>query len=170
MHKWKGPSEFPTVITIFSAANYCDSYNNKGAIIKFENNSLNIQQYKNNPHPYCLPEFMNAIGWSIPFLCEKATEIFLFILSIQGEGKSTPIIPNEDVVMKHKVAFLGKLMAMYKTIREENELILKLKSLSNSKKLPPGTLLSGKQSIIDAIEKFAEMKKLDNGEKRPSYS
>ena len=36
MHKWNGPSEFPVVITIFSAPNYCDVYNNKGAIIKFE--------------------------------------------------------------------------------------------------------------------------------------
>ena len=33
------------VITIFSAPNYCDVYNNKGAVIKFENNDLNIQQY-----------------------------------------------------------------------------------------------------------------------------
>lgn len=36
MHKWNGPTEFPVVITIFSAPNYCDVYNNKGAIIKFE--------------------------------------------------------------------------------------------------------------------------------------
>jgi len=35
MHKWKGETTFPPVITIFSAPNYCDVYNNKGAIIKF---------------------------------------------------------------------------------------------------------------------------------------
>lgn len=35
MHKWNGNDQFPAVITIFSAANYCDAYNNKGAIIKF---------------------------------------------------------------------------------------------------------------------------------------
>lgn len=50
MHKWNGPSEFPVVITIFSAPNYCDVYNNKGAIIKFEvisynHFNLNIEQY-----------------------------------------------------------------------------------------------------------------------------
>jgi len=43
MHRWKGSGDFPSVITIFSAPNYCDVYNNKGAIIKFKNNSLNIQ-------------------------------------------------------------------------------------------------------------------------------
>ncbi len=54
MHKWNGEEDFPAVITIFSAPNYCDVYNNKGAFIKFEvktpikttnflkNNTLNI--------------------------------------------------------------------------------------------------------------------------------
>lgn len=36
MHKWNGPKEFPVIITIFSAPNYCDVYQNKGAVIKFE--------------------------------------------------------------------------------------------------------------------------------------
>jgi serine/threonine-protein phosphatase 2B catalytic subunit len=35
MHKWFGEDKFPAAITIFSAPNYCDFYNNKGAIIKF---------------------------------------------------------------------------------------------------------------------------------------
>ena len=42
MHRWNGGQDFPVVITIFSAPNYCDVYNNKGAVIKFENNTLNI--------------------------------------------------------------------------------------------------------------------------------
>lgn len=36
MHRWGGQDDFPLVITVFSAPNYCDIYNNKGAIIKFE--------------------------------------------------------------------------------------------------------------------------------------
>lgn len=35
LQHWKNKN-FPQVITIFSAPNYCDSYNNKGAVIKFE--------------------------------------------------------------------------------------------------------------------------------------
>lgn len=42
MHRWNGNSEFPVVITIFSAPNYCDVYNNKAAIINFDEGSLNI--------------------------------------------------------------------------------------------------------------------------------
>lgn len=36
LHQWNGPAEFPAVITIFSAPNYCDVYNNKAAVLRFE--------------------------------------------------------------------------------------------------------------------------------------
>jgi serine/threonine-protein phosphatase 2B catalytic subunit len=172
MHRWKGLKEFPTVITIFSAANYCDSYNNKGGVVKFENNSLNIQQYSSAPHPYCLPDFMNAIGWSIPFLCEKITEMLMHILNVQSSDTDSkaPIIASEENVMKIKIQFLAKMMKMYKTLREENELILKLKGLCNTHKLPRGLLLEGKNAIIDAIEEYGKAKTMDkNSEKRPTF-
>jgi serine/threonine-protein phosphatase 2B catalytic subunit len=36
LHKANAGTGFPTVITIFSAPNYCDCYNNKGAVLKFQ--------------------------------------------------------------------------------------------------------------------------------------
>jgi serine/threonine-protein phosphatase 2B catalytic subunit len=36
MYNWDEESDFPSVITIFSAPNYCDVYNNKAAVIKFK--------------------------------------------------------------------------------------------------------------------------------------
>jgi serine/threonine-protein phosphatase 2B catalytic subunit len=42
MYHWGGKKQFPTVITIFSAPNYCDFYNNKGAVIKFKVKKLII--------------------------------------------------------------------------------------------------------------------------------
>lgn len=36
MHQTNTQTGFPTVITLFSAPNYCDCYNNKGAVLKFE--------------------------------------------------------------------------------------------------------------------------------------
>lgn len=59
MYHWAGDKQFPTVITIFSAPNYCDFYNNKAAVIKLMNNTLDIQQFLENPHPYFLPNFMD---------------------------------------------------------------------------------------------------------------
>ena len=84
MHRWNG-GEFPVVITIFSAPNYCDVYNNKGAVIKFENNTLNIQQYNYSQHPYLLPNFMDVFTWSIPFVSEKITEMLYNIIKPTGD-------------------------------------------------------------------------------------
>ena len=39
MHKWGGAQAFPPVMTVFSAPNYCGTYNNKGAVILLENDS-----------------------------------------------------------------------------------------------------------------------------------
>ena len=72
--------DFPSVITIFSAPNYCDVYNNKGAVIKFKNNMVNIQQFNYSPHPFILPQFMNIFNWSIPFVSEKISEMLLHII------------------------------------------------------------------------------------------
>ena len=60
--------DLPLTITIFSAPNYCDVYDNKGALIYFKNNLLNIKQFNYSNHPYILPNFGNAFTLSIPFL------------------------------------------------------------------------------------------------------
>ena len=83
MHKWNGTSAFPVVITIFSAPNYCDIYRKKGAIITFNNNILNVQQYNYSAHPYILPNFMDIFFWSIPFVIKKVQEVLGAILKVQ---------------------------------------------------------------------------------------
>ena len=40
---------FPSVMTIFSAPNYLDIYNNKAAVLKCENNVMNIRQFNCTP-------------------------------------------------------------------------------------------------------------------------
>ena len=90
MYKWNNNVDFPSVITIFSAPNYCDVYNNKAAVISFKNNMVNIQQYNYSPHPFILPQFMNIFNWSIPFVCEKISEMLMNII------KKDPNLDDKD--------------------------------------------------------------------------
>ena len=83
LHQWNGPTEFPAVITIFSAPNYCDVYNNKAAVLRFENNQIKIQQYNYTNHPFVLPDDMDVFSWSLPFVSEKTMEI-LFNIIMKG--------------------------------------------------------------------------------------
>ena len=78
MYRKTRTTGFPSVMTLFSAPNYLDVYNNKAAILKYESNVLNIRQFNSTPHPYWLPNFMDAFTWSLPFVCEKSKFVLLW--------------------------------------------------------------------------------------------
>ncbi|EGR27320.1 ser thr protein phosphatase family protein, putative [Ichthyophthirius multifiliis] len=180
MHKWD-ESDFPIVITIFSAPNYCDVYNNKGAIIKFDNNTLNIQQYNYTDHPYLLPNFMDVFSWSIPFVLEKVSEMLYYIArpneseeyiqeeDIQLNEKELLFLKNfkfqtddrqnnnnqnnnNDKIIRNKVKFISKMVNIQKLLREKDQNIQLLKTQYPDNKMPAGLLQeSGSNGIEDSI-------------------
>lgn len=81
---------FPSVITVFSAPNYLDVYNNKGAIISYDNGLMNVRQFCSTPHPYYLPNFMDVFAWSLPFVGEKATEMVNALVDQNNEPLGEP--------------------------------------------------------------------------------
>jgi len=177
MYKKNQETGFPSLITIFSAPNYIDVYKNKAAIIKFENNVMNIRQFNCSPHPYWLPNFMDVFTWSLPFVAEKTTEILSNVFSIcseeemledtmkpeeeDGEKEDEAMSKERKEVMRKKIRAVGKMARVFSVLREESESVLLLKGLTPSGKMPLESLGGGKQSLADKITSFQKVREMD---------
>jgi len=173
MYKKNAETGFPSLITIFSAPNYIDVYKNKAAILKYENNVMNIRQFNCSPHPYWLPNFMDVFTWSLPFVAEKTTDILSSVFAIcseeeleetikeEGEKEDEAMSKERKEVMKKKIRAVGKMARVFSVLREESENVLLLKGLTPSGKMPLESLAGGKQSLEDKITSFQKVREMD---------
>lgn len=176
MYRKSRKTGFPSVMTLFSAPNYLDVYNNKAAMVKYEANMFSIRQFNNMPHPYWLPNFMDAFSWSLPFVGEKITDMLAAVLNIctqeelmeSSGGSTAPSAAPADrdlaerrKVIKNKILAVGRMAHFFSLLREESERVSELKSISGSSRLPYGTLALGAEGIKNAIKTFDDARKSD---------
>jgi serine/threonine-protein phosphatase 2B catalytic subunit len=180
MYRKTRTTGFPSVMTLFSAPNYLDVYNNKAAILKYESNVLNIRQFNCTPHPYWLPNFMDAFTWSLPFVGEKITDMLVAVLNtctqeelMESSDDETAVIPSSLTsphdessaerrrIVRNKILAVGRMARVFSLLREESERVSELKNVSGSSKLPYGTLALGAEGIKDAIRGFDDARKSD---------
>jgi serine/threonine-protein phosphatase 2B catalytic subunit len=70
--------------------------------------------------------------------------------------------------MASKVKAMGRIGKIYHVLKEENEVLLKMKQMAPDGKLPKGLLLDGRPAIQNAFKNFKVAKELDQiNEKRP---
>jgi len=98
--------EIPPVITVFSAPNYCDMYENRAAFIQMGvTGQCKFGQITWTDHPYWLPNFDDAFSFSIPFVGECVTSMYMGLLRYLGV--------DEDQV--------NELNDVYTTVRQQRK-------------------------------------------------
>lgn len=93
---------FPSVICIFSAPNYCDTYDNKASVLQVTDTKvLHIKQYHSVEHPYVLPNFMNAFSWSLPFVFDKVADMIGLISGGASGARPLHFPEDEGLTLEH---------------------------------------------------------------------
>eukprot|EP01101_Sappina_pedata_P010033 TRINITY_DN621_c0_g1_i1.p1 TRINITY_DN621_c0_g1~~TRINITY_DN621_c0_g1_i1.p1 ORF type:complete len:685 (-),score=246.37 TRINITY_DN621_c0_g1_i1:94-2148(-) len=156
---WKRDLELPLTITVFSAPNYCDMYGNQAGFIKFEEDEFEFGQIDWVDHPYTLPNFMNAVTYSLPFAIEAFVKMSAHILeSLKEEDEAEEELLTgleTDEEMRAKVEAYGKIRVLIQKIR-----------------LHSNEIRQGKLSLGEEVVKFENAIKIDRVDemKRPNVS
>lgn len=183
MHRWDGEASFPYVITLFSAPNYCDYYSNKAAVLILKDGGISIKQYDQSEHPYFLPDQLDVFSWSLPFLAEKVISLMAFILKqtsddVDEEDESSAVteaLSQADKMkkfgkIKTKIKTMARVQKMFSTLKNESELLIKIKGMAPDGKIPRGLLLDGRPAIRDSFREFTNAANLDkDNEKLPKF-
>ncbi len=132
---------------------------------------------------------MDIFSWSMPFVAEKVVEMLYNILKqggedgpasaakaeeaqkiLEDEAKSLDDRRKRQDMLRHKVLAMSRMMRIFKSLREDSEMVMQLKGLCPDNKVPPGLIMKGKLAmeaeITDKVGLFQDAKQLDQVNER----
>jgi serine/threonine-protein phosphatase 2B catalytic subunit len=141
---------FPGVICIFSAPNYCDSYDNKASFLEISDKVLHIRQFHSVEHPYVLPNFMNAFTWSLPFVFDKLADLIRNLVAAGGAAQgSVDAVDDSDIDIDEEFEIGRSDPMMVNPVRERQSLAALLRILVGSRVLAErGRLILAKTRAV----------------------
>jgi serine/threonine-protein phosphatase 2B catalytic subunit len=153
-------------------------------VLILKDDRISIKQYDQSDHPYYLPDQIDVFSWSMPFLADKVISILSNVLKVAVGGDD---MVDEDLehdaidqvkgatekakklgIMKSKVQSVARMHKMLNILKEEQEMLLKIKNMAPDGKIPRGLLLDGRPAIRDSFREYNNAAKLDKvNEKMP---
>lgn len=138
-------TRFPTLFTVFSAPNYCDSYHNRAAVLYYDRKTLQAFPFEAVAHPCVLPNLINGFTWTLPYIMKQVSTL-LFHLLVPG---------NQEIIIKDPTArssfqWSSKMESLFATLNkmsDQAETALKWKGIT-----PSNYNVLKRDRIFDALE------------------
>jgi serine/threonine-protein phosphatase 2B catalytic subunit len=155
-------SQFPVLISLFSAPNYCDVYNNTAALIIYDHQrNFRPIHFRQQPHPFVLPNHENAFEFGHRLMKTYVHEIILALIHGYTElaDRSPTSESNDDVTKRLRVK---KQMLNEHThkCRRMNKMNIQLGNLTPSEQLQEKAL--NNQTIFEQEAPLLSKSMLEN--------
>ncbi|ELP89503.1 serine/threonine protein phosphatase 2B catalytic subunit, putative [Entamoeba invadens IP1] len=138
LHYFMQNIDLPPCITVFSAPNYCDAYQNKASVLKINTENICFEQFEYVDHPFNFPDFLDCFNYSLPSLMESLVLVLSELVVAVKEEDVDKISISEKVAddqLKQKIdALKEKTEKEYESKKKMLELRKEVKAMKTINK------------------------------------